>query len=96
MAVQRGCPEFQFGDVNLGLLDPLNRSGDSGVLLGADTKTMTLEEAGVARGWITRPAPKGQSALAGKTDTVNQPRGPEIFDMLPTLKHPIEAAPDVR
>ena len=68
VAVQRGCPEFQFGDVDLGLLDPLNRSGDSGVLLGADTKTMTLEEAAVSRGWIKMPPPKGQSGLVNRTD----------------------------
>ena len=93
-ATQRSCPEFQFGDAGLGLFDPLNRSGDVGAMFGADTTTMTLEEASAARGWTKRPAAKGQSGLAGKTDTVNQPRGPDLFDALPTLKPPTEAAPD--
>ena len=67
-AVQRDCPEFHFGDVMLGMRDPLNRSGDIGALLGADTATMSLEEAAVARGWIKMPPPKGQSGLVNRTD----------------------------
>jgi hypothetical protein len=67
-ATQRSCPEFHFGDVDLGALDPLNRGGDSGVMLGADSRTMTLEEAAVAKGWIKTPPPKGQTGLAEKTD----------------------------
>lgn len=68
VATERGCPEFHFGDVDLGFMSPLNRAGDSGVMLGADTKTMTLDEAAVARGWIKPPPPKGQTGLGGKTD----------------------------
>ena len=67
-AVRRDCPEFQFGDVMLGMRDPLNRSGDVGALFGADTTTMSLEEAAVARGWIKMPPPKGQSGLVNRTD----------------------------
>jgi len=66
-ATQRACPD-DFGAVSLGVLDPLNRAGDVGALFGADTATMSLEEAAVARGWIKPPPPKGQQGLAGKTD----------------------------
>lgn len=95
-AVRRGCPSFDFGAVGLGLLGPLNRSGDVGALFGADTATMSIDEAAVARGWIKPPPPKGQGALVGKTDTVDQPEGPELYKVLPSLKHATESAPDLR
>ena len=95
-AVQRDCPSPTFGAVDMDGHAGLNRQGDSGVMLGADTRTMSLEEAGVARGWIKRPPKKGQSGLADKTDTVNQPAGPEIFKDLPSLKPETESAPDLR
>ena len=95
-AVRRECPAFNFGSVDLDVRAPLNRQGDSGVMIGNDTATMSLEEVGVARGWIKRPPPRGQSGLASTTDQVNQPDGPELYKDLPSLKHPIEGAPDLR
>lgn len=95
-AVKRVCPSFDFGEVGLSLLDPLNRTGDVGALFGVDTTTMSLEEAGVARGWLKEPPRTGQGALVGKTDTVDQPAGPELYKMLPSLKHATESAPNLR
>lgn len=95
-AVRRDCPAPTFGSIDGDIRAPLNRQGDAGVMLGADTRTMSLEEAGVARGWVKKPPPRDQSGLAGKTDTVNQPEGPEIFEDLPSLKPPTESAPDPR
>ena len=83
VAVQRDCPEFHFGDVELGLFDPLNRSGDSGVLLGAHTATMTLEEAAAARGWIKMPPPKGQTGLVNRTDKSHSDPAAERLGPLP-------------
>ncbi len=94
-AVRIGCPAPNFGAVDMGSLAPLNRQGDAGVLLGADAKTMTLDEAAIARGWMKKPPQAGQSGLSGKTDRVDQPDGPELFKSLPTLKHPGENAPPV-
>ena len=51
---------------------------------------------GQPRGWIKPPPPKGQGALVGKTDTVDQPEGPELHKILPSLKHATESAPDLR
>jgi hypothetical protein len=95
-AARRGCPAFDFGEVGLSLLDPLNRMGDVGALFGPDTTTMSLDEVGVARGWMKRSAPTGQGALVGKTDTVDQPAGPELYKTLPSLKHATESAPNLR
>ncbi len=67
-ATQRACPQFNFSDLTLGVLDPLNRAGDIGALFSPDTATMSLDEAAVARGWIKVPPAKGQQGLAGKTD----------------------------
>ncbi len=90
-AAQRDCPEG-FSSVDMGVRDPLNRQGDAGIMLGAETATMSLEEAGVARGWIKKRPRKGQGALAEKTDQIDQPRGPELFEDLPSLKGPTEGA----
>jgi hypothetical protein len=67
-ATQVGCPSFSLGSIGLDVLDPVNRRGDVGALLGADTTTMSLDEAALARGWIKPPPPKGQGGLANKTD----------------------------
>ena len=83
-AVRRNCPMPTFGSIDMDGRAPLNRQGDAGVMLGADTSTMSLEEAGVARGWVKKPPPRGQSGLAGKTDTVNQPDELDIYKSLPT------------
>jgi len=95
-AARRDCPAPGFGNVDLGVRDPLNRRGDAGVMLGNDTATMSLEEAGAARGWTKPPPQRGQSGLAGKTDQVDQPGGPSIFEDLPSLKPPTEDIPDLR
>ncbi len=95
-AAQRECPEFDLGNVDLSVRDPLNRQGDAGIMLGNGTATMSLDEAGVARGWMKRPPPKGQSGLASTTDQVGQPEGPELFKDLPSLKPPTETVPDFR
>ncbi|NOT39691.1 MAG: hypothetical protein HOP13_04285 [Alphaproteobacteria bacterium] len=92
--VRRDCPAFDFGGLDMNVRDPLNRRGDAGVMLGNGTATMSLEEAGVARGWIRPPPPKGQSSLAGTTDQVNKPGGHELYEDLPQLEHPMEGAPD--
>jgi hypothetical protein len=94
-AVRQACPD-DFGTVDLGLRDPLNRQGDAGVMIGNDTATMSLDEAGVARGWIKPPPKRGQSALVGKADRVNQPAGPSLFEDLPSLKPPTEGVPDLQ
>lgn len=67
-ATRSVCPELEMGEVGIGLFDPLNRTGDIGALLGPDTATMSLEEAGAARGWLKAPPAKGQSGLAARTD----------------------------
>jgi hypothetical protein len=71
-AIKVACPEPR-GDVDLGLLAPLNRRGDTGALFGPSTKTMSLDEAGVARGWIKEPPKQGQGMLLDKTDTSGVP-----------------------
>ena len=95
-AVRRDCPAPTFGSIDEDMRAPLSRQGDAGVMLGAETRSMSLEEAGVARGWTKKPPPRGQSGLANKTDTVNQPEGPEIYKSLPSLKHEQERAADAQ
>jgi hypothetical protein len=94
-AAQRACPE-DLRQVDVGVRDPLNRQGDAGVMIGNGTATMSLEEAGVKRGWIKPRPPRGQSGLAGTTDRVDKPKDHELYEDLPSLKHPIEGAPDLR
>jgi hypothetical protein len=67
-ATQVGCPSFSLGTIGLDVLDPINRRGDVGALLGPDTATMSLDEAALARGWIKPLPPKGQTGLVNKTD----------------------------
>lgn len=83
--VKIACPEPP-SDVNLGLLDPLNRrGGDFGMLFGRETKTMSLDEAGVARGW-TKPKPEqGQGMLLDRTDNSGGP-DPVLDRNLPRAK----------
>jgi hypothetical protein len=81
--VKVACPDPPKGDVSLGLLDPVNRRGDVGIMFGRSTKTMTLDEAGVARGW-TKPKPEqGQGMLLEKTDNSGVP-DPVLDRNLPT------------
>jgi hypothetical protein len=80
--VKVACPQPP-ADVNLGLLAPLNRRGDTGIMFGPSTKTMSLDEAGVARGW-TKPKPmQGQGMLLDKTDNSGVP-DPVLDRNLPT------------
>ena len=79
--VQVSCP-FQFGDVDLGLLDPLNRRGDVGALFGADTATMSLEEVGKAKRWIKRKMPWSADGARAKGDDLGLP-GHNPFAVLP-------------
>jgi hypothetical protein len=81
-AVRRDCPEFHFGDVMLGMRDPLNRSGDIGALLGADTTTMSLEEAGQVKGWIRPKIPWPTDGARAKADSLGLP-GRDPFAILP-------------
>lgn len=81
--VKVACPDPPTGDVSLGLLDPLNRRGDFGIMFGRSTKTMTLDEAGVARGWIKEPPKQGQGALLDTTDNSGVP-DPVLDRNLPT------------
>lgn len=82
VATARDCPP-NFGQVDLGAFDPLNRTGDVGALFGAGTATMSLEEAAVARGWIKMPPPKGQSGLANRTDKSHADPAADRFGPMP-------------
>jgi hypothetical protein len=81
VAVQRNCP-FDFGSVDLSASDPLNRTGDIGALLGADTTTMSLEEAGRAKGWFKPKAPWPGDGARAKGDSLGLP-GHDPFAILP-------------
>jgi hypothetical protein len=81
-AVRRDCPEFRFGDAALGMNDPLNRSGDIGALLSAETATMSLEEAGRAKGWFKPKTPWPAEGARVKGDTLGLP-GHNPFTILP-------------
>ena len=81
-ATRRNCPEFHLGDVDLGTLDPLNRTGDSGVMLGADTATMSLEEAGRAKRWIKPKMPWSGDGARAKDGDLGLP-GHDPFAVLP-------------
>lgn len=59
-AVRVSCPP-DFGLVDMGLFDPLNRTGDVGALFGADTATMSLDEVAKKKGWV-----KPKSGWAGE------------------------------
>ena len=80
-AAQVSCP-FQFGDADLGLLDPLNRRGDVGAMFGADTTTMTLDEVGKAKGWARRKSPWQADGARAKGDDLGLP-GHDPFAILP-------------
>ena len=91
-ATDTACPSASFNDVDMAILEPLNRRGDSGAMLGADTVTMSLEEAGVAKGWIRPRRASGQSRLVSATDTRTVPSASELFEDMPELQHPVEGA----
>ena len=53
-AAQKDCPAFALGGIDPSFRDPLNRQGDVGAMFGAETATMSLEEAGRHKGWVRR------------------------------------------
>lgn len=88
--IKVACPNPPKADVNLGLLDPLKRQGDFGILFGADTKTMSLDEAGVARGWLKEPPKQGQGMLLDTTDNSGVPE--PVYDRNLPIKGKTEGA----
>lgn len=81
-AVHRDCPEFNLGNVDLGVRDPLNRQGDSGVMLGNDSTTMSLEEAGRKRRWIKPGSEWQANGARAKSNDLGLP-GEDPFAILP-------------
>lgn len=81
-AVQRDCPEFHFGDVMLSMNEPLNRQGDIGALLGPDTATMSIEEAGKAKGWQKPKTPWPAEGARARANSLGLP-GRDPFAILP-------------
>ena len=84
-AVRRDCPEFQFGDVMLGMNQPLNRRGDIGALMSADTATMSLDEAGMTKGWMKPKRPWPAEGARAKGNDLGLP-GHDPFAILPKSK----------
>ncbi|MFM9864833.1 MAG: hypothetical protein ACKVRO_14620 [Micropepsaceae bacterium] len=80
-AVQRACPE-DFGTVDLSVRDPLNRQGDSGIMLGNDSTTMSLEEAGRKKGWVKPASPFQANGARAKPNDLGLP-GEDPFAILP-------------
>jgi hypothetical protein len=81
-AVRRDCPEFDFGAVDLSVRDPLNRQGDSGVIVGNDTATMSLDEVGRKKRWIKPGAEWQASGARAKANDLGIP-GEDPFAILP-------------
>ena len=81
-AVRRECPAFNFGAVDLGVRDPLNRQGDAGVMIGNDTATMSLEEVGRKKGWVKPGSPWQASGARAKGNDLGLP-GEDPFAILP-------------
>jgi hypothetical protein len=80
-AVRQACPE-DFGRVDLSVRDPLNRQGDAGVMLGNDTATMSLDEAGRKKGWVRPGAPWQGNGARAKGNELGLP-GDDPFAILP-------------
>jgi hypothetical protein len=81
-AARRDCPAFDFGQVGLGLFDPLNRTGDVGALMGPDTATMSLDEIGRKKGWFKPKHPWPAEGARAKGDDLGVP-GHNPFAILP-------------
>jgi len=84
VAAKRDCPP-NFGNVDMGALDPLNRNGDVGALLGADTTTMSLEEAGAKKGWLKPKSGWQGNGAREKGNELGLP-GHDPFAILPGHK----------
>lgn len=80
-ATRVGCPT-DFGNVDLSVLDPLNRTGDVGALFGADTATMSLEEAAAKRRWLRPKAGWQGNGARAKGNDLGLP-GHDPFAILP-------------
>ncbi len=81
-AVRRDCPESDFSAVDLSVRDPLNRQGDSGVILGNDTATMSLEEVGRKKRWIKPGSEWQANGARAKPNELGLP-GEDPFAILP-------------
>lgn len=79
-ATRVGCPPDLSG-FDFSLLDPLNRSGDIGALLGTDTTTMSLDEAATKRGWVKPKSPLQADGARAKDSGVGP--GHDPFAILP-------------
>lgn len=82
-AARVGCPT-DFSLVDMGLFDPLNRTGDVGALFGADTATMSLDEAAKKKGWL-KPKP-GWAADGARAKDSSVGPGHDPFVFLPGYK----------
>jgi hypothetical protein len=91
-ATRVGCPEFNLGDIDLGLLDPLNRHGDVGALFGPDTATMSLDEVGRKKRWFKPKSPWPGDGARAKGDDLGLP-GHNPFDILPKEKSRVWGGP---
>jgi hypothetical protein len=87
-AVRRDCPPFDFGELGLGLFDPLNRTGDVGALMGPDTTTMSLDEIGRKKGWFKPKHPWPGEGARAKGNDLGLP-GHDPFEFLPKERSPI-------
>jgi len=81
-ATRRACPTFSLGDANLGMRDPLNSGDDIGALLGPDTATMSLQEAGRKKGWFKPKSPWPKDGARAQGDDLGLP-GHDPFAILP-------------
>lgn len=81
-AVRRDCPDSDFSAVDLSVRDPLNRQGDSGVILGNETSTMSLEEAGRKKRWIKPGSEWQANGARAKPNELGLP-GEDPFAILP-------------
>ena len=80
VAAKRECPP-DFGNVDMGSLDPLNRRGDVGALFGPDTTTMSLEEVAKKKGWLKPKSPLEGAGARAKDSGVGP--GHDPFAILP-------------
>lgn len=80
--VNRECPEFNLGNVDMTVRDPLNRTGDSGIIVGNDTSTMSLDEVGRKKRWVKPKAGLPAEGARAKANDLGLP-GHDPFDFLP-------------
>jgi hypothetical protein len=68
-----GCPAFSLTGIDRSALDPLNRRGDVGALMGPDKATMSLDEIGRKKGWFKRKHPWPAEGARAKGDELGLP-----------------------